>query len=288
MRKIRYIIVILLIILIVFIFLLIIKKREEKNIYNNNIISNNLIDSQSISNNTEENSINNYNKFDLINVNSGSLLNLYWSQFKDEAMFNIEESYNLLDIEYREKKFNDIEEYKEYINANIEILENSSIQTFDLYNNEDYTLYKCKDNYGRLFIIKEYSIKQYTLMLDIYTIDTLEFLENYSSSNNQVKVALNIQKFMQAINAKDYNYAYNCLSDGFKSNYFNTVEEFENYISQNLYSNNEIEYIEFKEESGLYTYTIQIVNTDNPDESIEKTIVMKLNEGTDFEMSFNI
>ena len=37
-----------------------------------------------------------------------------------------------------------------------------------------------------------------------------------------------------------------------------------------------------------YIYKVKILNADNKNENIDKTIIMKLNEGTDFEMSFNV
>ncbi len=225
-----------------------------------------------------------YNTFEIKLYSEEDMVKEYFNKLKNDIEIDSNHLYNILNSEYKQKRFSNIEDFNKYIQdikkKNIELKEYS----FDEENN----MYICKDQLGMYYIFDAENILEYTVILDDYTIDLPQFLEQYNNANSQEKVALNIQKFMKSINAKDYNYAYNCLSDSFKNNYFNTVEEFENYIIQNLYTNNEIEYVEFKEENEFYTYTIQITNMDRENESIEKTLIMKLNEGTDFELSFNV
>ena len=127
---------------------------------------------------------------------------------------------------------------------------------------------------------------EYTLILDTYTIDLPEFLEKYNNSTDQQKVALNIDKFMQAINAKDYKYAYNCLADSFKNNYFKTQEEFENYAKENFYSSNNVEYNEFDTQGDVYTYSVILTDKETSEQK-NKTFIVKLEEGTEFVLSFN-
>ena len=93
---------------------------------------------------------------------------------------------------------------------------------------------------------------------------------------------------MDAINSYDYSYAYNCLSNGFKTNYFKTEQQFEEYIKTNFYKKNNVNYESLEEQSGLYKYKLKITNKENESESITKTFIVKLNDGTGFEMSFNV
>ena len=120
-------------------------------------------------------------------------------------------------------------------------------------------------------------------MLDTYTIDIEEFIEKYESVNEKEKVILNIQKFINSINDNNYNYAYNCLADSFKNNYFSNVEDFKNYIENNFGNNIDISYIEFDTVAEkYYTYRVNISNR------IQKTFIVQLGEGTDFKLSFDI
>lgn len=212
----------------------------------------------------------------------------YFSDYKNILLSDRNLAYDYLDSEYKDKRFKSNSQFESYIMDNKEFIEKSRIEKWSVKYYSDYTQYTCIDQYGRYYIFREKDTLNYSVILDTYTLDLPEFLEKYNSTNENGKVALNIQKFIQAINSKDYNYAYNCLSSGFKDNYFKSVEEFEKYVKENLYNNNEVQYKEFEEESNLYKYTINIIDIDNPNNVLDKTIIMKLNEGTDFEMSFNV
>ena len=78
------------------------------------------------------------------------------------------------------------------------------------------------------------------------------------------------------------------MSTGFKTNYFKTVQDFEKYIESTLYAKNEVSYESFEVQSWLYKYKVNITNKENQTESTTKTFIVKLNDGTDFEMSFNV
>jgi len=130
---------------------------------------------------------------------------------------------------------------------------------------------------------------QFSIILDTYTLDLLpELLETQNSNNVQDRVYLNIKNFTDSINAKDYRYAYNKLSPGFKSNNFPTLQSFENYIISTWYSRNNIKHVNYSEEGGLHLYDIKFENAENGLETVTRTIIMQIQEGTDFVLSFNI
>ena len=214
----------------------------------------------------------------------------YYNDFKEKVRYNkINDLYEILDDEMKNTIFmniNDLEKYLKNINTNIDEI---SLEKWEKKVYKEYTQYICLDTTGRYYIFNETSPMQYKLIIGKYSVDLPEFVEKYNSTNEQGKVALNIQKFVQSINDKNYRYAYNCLSDGFKNNYFKNQQSFENYIEQNLYESNEINYIEFETQGELYTYKIQFTEKENHNSQIiEKIFIMKLGEGTDFELSFNI
>lgn len=140
---------------------------------------------------------------------------------------------------------------------------------------------------GKYYIFKENSAFQFSIILDTYSIDLPEFIEKYESATTQEKVALNLEKVIEAINEQDYKYVYNKLNETFKKNNFDTLEKFEKYMKKNFYEENEASYLSFNEISGTYTYSVKIKDAESKKYKT-KNFVMKLGEGTEFEMSFGI
>jgi len=242
-----------------------------------------------VKNNTVAINKNKRNTFFNINITEGEMARKYFQNYKNLMLEEPESAYEVLDKEYRQKRFGGVEGYKEYIQNNLEELRGRNILGYVANEDEVYREYICKDQYDNAYIFKATAIMQYSLIADTYTLDLPEFLEKYNSTSAQGKVALNMQKFVSSINDGDYQYAYSKLSEGFIKNYFPTVQSFERYIKDTLYSKNKVEYIKYSEESGLYTYDIRFVNAENEaDEGVERTIIMQLKEGTDFVLSFNI
>ena len=100
---------------------------------------------------------------------------------------------------------------------------------------------------------------------------------------------MNIDKFFQMLNAKDYKAAYEKLDMNFKNNYFKTEQDFENYIKQRVFSYNKVEYVSYNGDiSGIFKYDLNLKNKQNETQEVSFSVVMQLKEGTDFVMSFNI
>ncbi len=225
-----------------------------------------------------------YNTFSNELHTDEELVKEYFNKLANDIKYDRNHLYEMLNQDYKQKKFESIDKFSNYINKLSEKELDLSEYTID----EENGLYICKDTSERYYVFSINSILEYTVMLDTYTVNLPEFIDKYNSTTDQGRVILNIDKFFKSVNDDSYYYAYNCLSDGFKNNYFKTLEDFEKYMNNNLFNNNKIEYEDFEEEAGLYKYTIEIINLDDENQKIEKTIIMKLNEGTDFEMSFNV
>lgn len=226
------------------------------------------------------------NKYDFKNISDEEYAIGLFNQYKEEILYSPELVYNNLDTEYKNKRFETLDKFKEFAKNN---MRENFIMQIDKYQKtvvDDNIQYVCMDQYGNYYIFRENAILDYSLILDTYTIDLPEFTEKYNSATEQQKVAMNIDKFIKAINAKDYKYAYNCLADSFKNNYFKTQEEFENYAKQNFYENNSVEYKEFDTNGEYYTYSVTLTKKDTKEQK-NKTFVMKLGEETKFEMSFD-
>ena len=230
---------------------------------------------------------NEINSITIVSVTIENVIKEYLNTLKNTMLYYPEKAYTYLDEEYREKRFGTEEKFIDYINENKELIKTIRLEKYEANQNEEDTQYICIDQYENYYIFNDKYVLDYTAMLDVYTLDLPEFLEQYNSTNNQGKTALNIQKFFQAINAKDYTYAYSKLADSFKNNYFKTEEEFENYVRNTFFSFNEVEYVEFSVEGDVNVYNIMLTDlTDASSEQLSMNIIMQLGEGTDFVMSF--
>ena len=230
------------------------------------------------------------NMYDSITIGEEDYINDIVRKFKEEILYNKKLAYNHLDEEYRNLRFNGIEDFMSFAKNNVTKYVTLKVDKYQKTQQKDYTQYVILDKNGNYYIFKMTDVMKYTLILDTYTIDIPEFVKKYEESTVQEKVILNINKFRQAINDKNYKYAYNLLADSFKSNNFKTQADFENYVKTKFFENNEFSYQEFKDEANTY-YTYKVKITDSSGKSnneIVKTFIILLEEGTDFKLSFNV
>ena len=229
-----------------------------------------------------------FNKIGNVHVTDRDVAVDYFNNYKYKMLNNLEDAYMMLDENYKKERFADINEYKQYINENIQYLREIQPEEY-LYNEyEDYNEYVCKDQYENLYIFKETAIMDYTIQLDTYTIMTDKFMSEYTQGNENKKVIMNIDKFIQMINNYDYKSAYEVLNDTFKENNFKDLDSFKQYMQNTYYRYNDITLGEYTEQNEVYVYKTTITNKENSEETKDMNFVMKLNNGTDFELSFEI
>lgn len=232
--------------------------------------------------------LNDYNKFEEYVSDDPYALDRYLENYSIMAVYYPDLAYNLLDEEYRNKRFGSIESYKQYVLDNENQLLNSTIKEYNISEKEGYTQYVIVDTNGNYYIFKVTDIMEYTLLTDFYTIDVEEIANNYDNSNVQEKVAINIQKVIAALNAKDYGYVYGKLAEEFKTNKYPTLESFKTYISGVVTGNRKITFNDFYNEGETYIYNISLVGTTvSTGDPVNMQIIMRLNENRDFVMSFN-
>ncbi len=232
---------------------------------------------------------NEFNHFDTVNVSNGKMLEKYLKKFCQTAEKDINKAYNLLDEEYRNKKFGNIENFKNYVSNNIDKIYNATLREFSASRKADYTEYSCIDSNNYFFIIKEKSVGNYTILLDEYTIQTEEYIQQYNKFKDEEKVNQNISIFFRMLNEKEYNSAYKLLDETFKNNNFPTIDEFAEYIKNNFWDNNIANMVQIKKQEDVYvcTYSVRSGVSLSAQEKT-KTFVMQLKEGTDFVMSFSV
>lgn len=231
------------------------------------------------------------NTFEYKNIEENTMCREYFNNYKNLVLYSTKSAYEKLDKEYREKRFGTLENYENYVEQNRDFYKNRLMVKYQVIENEGTKQFICLDQDENYYIFDVTEVMEYKLVLDTYTVDVPQFTQKYNNSSSQEKVALNINKVITALNAQDYKYIYSKLADSFKNNYFENEETLKEYLVNNLYVQNDVEFEEFSQEGTLYTYKIGLSKADKSVENsptIKMNIVMQLNEGTDFIMSFSI
>lgn len=237
----------------------------------------------------EELEENEYNKFKYLSISEEKMAVEYFNDLKNKILSNTAETYEILDEEYKNKRFESQEEFNQYVQNNKKDLAKIEINGYQVDNFNDYKIYTCKDQYGNIYTFRETAIKEYTVKLDRYTIKDEEFINIYKKASNQEKVAINIDLWIQMINNRDYKSAYNVLDESFRDNYFKSVDKFEAYMKQYFPAHYKIEFGEFAEEAGVYTQLVTFINMENDkDVQLERTFIIQLKENNEFVMSMNL
>ena len=176
----------------------------------------------------------------------------YLDYYKKLILGKPDIAYELLNEEYKQKRFGTYEKFQQYINDNINDFKISQLQQYMVNRNEEYNQYVCKDAYGRIYMFDSSKPMAVSVQLDTYTLETDAFKEQYENGNNEVKVQMNVNKFILMINNQDYETAYNLLDENFKNNYFKTLDDFVLYVRNKAYKYNDFEIKSFNANGNVY------------------------------------
>lgn len=228
------------------------------------------------------------NTYDFRNISDETYVMDLFNKYKKEILYNQELAYEILDEDYKNKRFGTLENFKEYAKNNVSKNVTMKLKGYKKTTTEYYTQYTCIDQNGSYYIFRETLPMKYTLILDTHTIDLPEYIEKYDNGNDKTKVELNIGKFIEALNTKDYQYIYNHLDEQFRNNNYRTVNDLKNYIELNFYDQNTISLNKYSEQNGIYIYDLILKNTKNEIDTKSLKVVLKLEDNRDFAMSFSM
>jgi len=233
----------------------------------------------------ESNGDNEYSNAELSDI---YIVKQYFNRYKSMSLAKPNLAYEYLNKGYRERRFKNYSGFNNYIEDNREKIYKTDIEKYLTNIDGTDVSYVCLDQDKRYYIFNEKNGVDFEVILDTYTLDTKDFLKKYQSADNKTKSGMNIQRFFEALNNKDYDYAYERLADSFKNNYFNGKDSFKKFVEQHLFENNYITFNSYNEEGDLSVF--QITNSDSKENVNSKnmTIVVKLEETTDYVLSFNI
>ena len=233
---------------------------------------------------------NDFNTFKYKNTDFQTVAMDYFNNYKNLLSNNAEALYNVLDKEYREKRFGSLQDFQEYLNSNREELEGANVSSYLVNNYDNYTEYVCKDQYENLYIFRATAVMKYSLLLDTYTITTDEFKQQYQNSSNENKVKLNVDKWFDMINNRDYKNAFNYLDETFRTNNLkNDPNTFEAYMRDQYPLHYQVLYGEITERNGTYVQSVKLKDITGEDSTeYMLDIIMQLQDDMNFVMSFTM
>ena len=220
---------------------------------------------------------NDNNIFEFYQDSDYDRISLYLNNFKYNMTYSVKDSFSFLDEDYS-KSFENMDEYEEFV----ERFKEDPFLILD-YKKED-NRYNVRTTLGNTFTIEENDFMDFTIALDSYRVPD----ENYSKMANEDKGKYIAENFIEMIKVTDYESVYNILNQDFKNNYFNSIEEFEEFAKNNFkpfesYSMNSVG----GTVSKLYQY--KIITKDLIGKNIQEiNLIVKLIDNESYEVSFSI
>lgn len=154
---------------------------------------------------------------------------------------------------------------------------------------EDFLRYVAIDTNNHYYQINAYSGMKYKIILDNYAIETEKEINEYNGLTKEEKVEKCIYKYLKMIKDKDYQYSYKYLDQTFRTQNFDTIEKFKQYIDVNLSNYDNAKINDISKVGNVYSCRVTIINSkSNTDENKKLTMIILLQQGTDFVLSFSI
>ena len=102
-------------------------------------------------------------------VSDEDMARIYLNDYVNKMYLKFEDAYNLLDEEYRNKRFGSLDDYKSYVDSL-----NYTTYTLDRYYKKElngYIIFGVYDKSGNFFAFKTKGVMQYTVFLDENTVE---------------------------------------------------------------------------------------------------------------------
>lgn len=102
-------------------------------------------------------------------ISDEDMARIYLNDYTHNMYYDIEYAYNLLDKEYRNKRFGSLDKYRSYVNSLV-----YPTYTIDRYykkTKDGYIIFGVYDKNGNFFAFKTKGVMQYKVYLDDYTVE---------------------------------------------------------------------------------------------------------------------
>lgn len=221
--------------------------------------------------------IKNYNE--LINSTIENYLNYYYYLQQTDK----QSAYDLLNKEYREARFGDVNNYYQYLQNN----NSREISYMKEYTEGSTNKFIAVNKFGDYYIFIETAPMKFCIMLDSYTIPLTETTTKYNSATNEQKACMCLEQVKEMLNNKDYKTIYNHLNSTYKNNNFETQDKFTSYMKGKFYDINNFKYESYQVSNNSYIINVKVSDDTDESKNFTMSFVVKLADSIDkFEMSF--
>lgn len=252
---------------------------------------NNLNNNSKIEGFTKEEIIkNDFNQIVYSVLNDSEMAAEYYNNYKELLANYTDRAYELLDNEYKSKKFGSKNNFINYIENNKTMFSLSDIEKYKVIKKNNKMYYICIDSFDNKLIFEQQdAIMKYSVFMDSYTVAIPEEKEEYLKLDVNGKTQYILSNIISMINTKDYETIYNNLDNTFKENNFKSINELEKYIKENFYEINSFEINDINDDNEEYrAFECKIINMRDKTENKTATIVIKPIEENSFTMSFSV
>lgn len=235
-------------------------------------------------NDIDRNAYNHYKEGEIKTTDVACVREIYErSQF--DYNFDTKHLYNLLNEEYRNAKFVNYENFKEYLKYSDVFKGN--VDRYQKNDMNDYVQYIALGSFENYYIINYTNILNYNMIIDSYSIVFNQYLEVYNSSFPTVQGKYCMDRVKRALNDKNYKFIYEKLDLVYRNNNYVDYNDFVNFIKQNFYEKNAFEYLDYKKlSSKVYEYKVKITDSTGKNFSYRQVnMTVTLKDDADFVIS---
>ena len=218
----------------------------------------NNIDEVEDSENMEEIQNNDENSFDYNRIKDDEEISKYFTYYCKLAINNTKKAYEMLEKDYKDKRFNQYSKFEDYIKKQAKNLKEVEVAGYSVTKQEDSKIYTIVDQNGNVYIFNKKAPMNFTVQLDDYTLESEENKEKYLNSYNVDKVKLNVNKFIEMLANYDYESAYELLNETYKNNNFKTLNSYKKFLEQNFYNSNSYKIEKIETDAQDYIITISV------------------------------
>ena len=209
-----------------------------------------------------------------------------FERYKFDLMIDEEHLYSILDDDYKNLKYPSLSNLRQYIADNKTDFYLDSLSGYKVINYNSYIEYRAICNSKRDIVFHVKNMMNYTISLDNYNIINKDTYESFLPAA-QAKYC--IDRIVEALNYKDYDFIYSKLNPVQKNNYYKNINDFKEFISTNSYSENNYEidddYLIISDDS-VYQFKVKITDATGEDFSyMNFTMTVTLKNDADFEIS---
>lgn len=109
------------------------------------------------------------NQYIPVMINDEQMSRKYLLDYINSVYSNMDNSYNLLNLEYRNERFGSVDAYKDFINS-LNINNGVSVSRYATYEKGNYKYYDIYDNNDNRYIFRTNGVMQYELFFDDDTV----------------------------------------------------------------------------------------------------------------------